>query len=294
VKYWKGLALDKENIAITPRRGRISKITFMILGRLGGSMIVAGIDVGSVSTKVAMAVNNEMIYKVIIPTGWSPRQAGEHVLAAALNQAGVDGKADFVVATGYGRIALPTANKAVTEITCHARGVAYLLPETRVVIDIGGQDSKIIKIGAQGRVLDFVMNDKCAAGTGRFMEVIAARLGVDVAELSDLAKDETPIELNSMCTVFAESEVVGLLAKGTGKGEIVAGLHKAISRRIGAMVERINPESPIIFTGGVAQNKSLAHSLSTQLNMPVLVPEDCQFTGAIGAMLIAAEMAQAI
>jgi len=253
-------------------------------------MIVAGIDIGSVSTKVALAVN-EKIYKVVIPTGWSPRQAGEHVLAAALDQAGVDGGVDFVVATGYGRIALPTANKAVTEITCHARGVAYLLPETRVVIDIGGQDSKIIKIGAQGRVLDFVMNDKCAAGTGRFMEVIAARIGVDVAELSDLAKDEIPVELNSMCTVFAESEVVGLLAKGTGKGEIIAGLHQAISRRISAMIERIKPESPIIFTGGVAQNKSLVHSLSTQLNMPILVPEDCQFTGAIGAMLIAADMA---
>ena len=253
-------------------------------------MIVAGIDIGSVSTKVALAVN-EKIYKVVIPTGWSPRQAGEHVLAAALDQAGVDGGVDFVVATGYGRIALPTANKAVTEITCHARGVAYLLPGTRVVIDIGGQDSKIIKIGAQGRVLDFVMNDKCAAGTGRFMEVIAARIGVDVAELSDLAKDEIPVELNSMCTVFAESEVVGLLAKGTGKGEIIAGLHQAISRRISAMIERIKPESPIIFTGGVAQNKSLVHSLSTQLNMPILVPEDCQFTGAIGAMLIAADMA---
>lgn len=256
-------------------------------------MIVAGIDIGSVSTKVALAVN-EKIYKVVIPTGWSPRQAGEYVLAAALDQAGVDGGVDFVVATGYGRIVLPTANKAVTEITCHARGVAYLLPETRVVIDIGGQDSKIIKIGKKGRVLDFVMNDKCAAGTGRFMEVIAARLGVDVAELSDLAKDEIPVEINSMCTVFAESEVVGLLAKGAGKGEIIAGLHQAISRRIGAMAERINPEPPIIFTGGVAQNESLVHSLSAQLNMPILVPEDCQFTGAIGAMLIAADMAGSV
>lgn len=256
-------------------------------------MIVAGIDIGSVSTKVALAVN-EKIYKVIISTGWSPLQAGEHVLAAALHQAGVDGRVDFVVATGYGRIALPMANKAVTEITCHARGVAHLLPETRVVIDIGGQDSKIIKIGAQGRVLDFVMNDKCAAGTGRFMEVIAARLGVDVAKLSDLAKDEIPVELNSMCTVFAESEVIGLLAKGTGKGEIIAGLHQAICRRISAMIERVNPESPIIFTGGVAKNKSLVHSLSMQLNMPIIVPEDCQFTGAIGAMLIASDMARAV
>lgn len=256
-------------------------------------MIVAGIDVGSVSTKVALAVD-EKIYKVVIPTGWSPRQAGEDVLAEALSQAGIEGKVDFIIATGYGRIALPIANKAVTEITCHARGVAYLMPETRLVIDIGGQDSKVIKISPQGKVLDFVMNDKCAAGTGRFMEVIAARLGVDVTELSDLGKEQTPVELNSMCTVFAESEVIGLLARGMGKGEIVAGLHKSISSRISAMVDRMNPESPIIFTGGVAQNKSLVHSLSLQLNMPVLVPEDCQFTGAIGAMLIAGEMAKAI
>ena len=256
-------------------------------------MVVAGIDIGSVSTKIALAVNGK-IYKVVIPTGWSPRQAGENVLAAALDQGGVDAKPDFIVVTGYGRIALPTANKAVTEITCHARGVGYLLPEARVVIDIGGQDSKVIKIGQQGRVLDFVMNDKCAAGTGRFMEVIAARLGVDVTELSDLAKDEIPVEINSMCTVFAESEVVGLLAKGIGKGPIVAGLHKAIASRISAMVERMNPEAPIIFTGGIAQNKSLVHSLATQLKMSVLVPEECQFTGAIGAMIIAGEMAQAL
>lgn len=254
-------------------------------------MIVAGIDIGSVSTKIVLAVNED-IYKVVIATGWSPRQAGEQVLAAALDQAGVTGKADFVVVTGYGRIALATANKAVTEITCHARGAAYLLPEARAVIDIGGQDSKVIKIGRRGRVLDFVMNDKCAAGTGRFMEVIAARLGVDVTQLSDLGKDQIPVELSSMCTVFAESEVIGLLAKGEGKGPIVAGLHKAIASRIGAMVERMSPEAPIIFTGGVAHNKSLVHCLSVQLNMPVLVPEDCQFTGAIGAMLIAGEMVQ--
>ncbi len=255
-------------------------------------MIVAGIDVGSVSTKVALAANRK-IYKVVIPTGWSPRQAGEDVLAAALNQAGVDGTVDFIVVTGYGRIALPTANKAVTEITCHARGVAHLVPDAQVIVDIGGQDSKVIKIGNQGRVLDFVMNDKCAAGTGRFMEVIAAKLGVGVTDLSDLGKDKTPVELSSMCTVFAESEVVGLLAKGTGKGEIVAGLHKAICQRISSMIDRMNPTAPIIFTGGVAKNKSLVHSLSKELNLSVIVPEDCQFTGAIGAMLIARELLQA-
>jgi predicted CoA-substrate-specific enzyme activase len=253
-------------------------------------MIAAGIDVGSVSTKVALSVNNENIIKVVIPTGWSPRQAGEQALAAALDRVGKNHKVDVVVATGYGRIALPAANKTVTEITCHARGVAYLMPETRVIIDIGGQDSKIIKIGEKGRIVDFIMNDKCAAGTGRFMEVIAARLGVDVAELSDLAKNQSPVELNSMCTVFAESEVVGLLAKGVSKGAIIAGLNKAITRRICTMFERLNPSPPIIFTGGLAKNSSLTQNLSKELNMPVNVPVDCQFTGAIGAMLIASEM----
>lgn len=253
-------------------------------------MIVAGIDIGSVSTKVVLKVENGTLYKVVIPTGWSPRQAGEQALLAALQQGAVQEKVDVIVATGYGRIALPMANKAVTEITCHARGIGYLLPETKVIIDIGGQDSKVIKIGPQGRVLDFMMNDKCAAGTGRFMEVIAARLGVDVAELSELAINEIPVELTSTCTVFAESEVVGLLAKGIGKGAIIAGLHKAIARRIGSMVERISPEAPIVFTGGVAKNRSLTQILSAELKMSVGVPEDCQFTGAIGAMLLASEM----
>jgi len=254
-------------------------------------MIIAGIDVGSVSTKVALTVNSESMIKVVIPTGWSPRQAGENALKTALCQVGLETQAvDFVVATGYGRIALPLADKTVTEITCHARGIAYLLPETKVIIDIGGQDSKIIKLGEKGRVIDFVMNDKCAAGTGRFMEVIAAKLGVDVSEMSDLAKGETPVEITSMCTVFAESEVVGLLAQGTATGKIIAGLQLAIARRIAAMAGRLNPLPPLAFTGGLAQNQSLAHSLSEQLNMPVVVPADCQFTGAIGAMLIAKEM----
>jgi len=257
-------------------------------------MIIAGIDLGSVSTKVALNFNNESTFKVVVPTGWSPRQAGENALKAALCLAGLENQAaDFVVATGYGRISLPLADKTVTEITCHARGIAYLLPDTKMIIDIGGQDSKIIKLGKNGRVIDFVMNDKCAAGTGRFMEVIAAKLGVDVTEMSDLTSGETPVEITSMCTVFAESEVIGLLAQGTGKGEIIAGLQLAISRRIAAMAGRLNPLPPLAFTGGLAQNQSLVCSLSRQLNMPVVVPPDCQFTGAIGAMLIAGEMFKA-
>jgi predicted CoA-substrate-specific enzyme activase len=197
-----------------------------------------------------------------------------------------------VVATGYGRIALSFAHKAVTEITCHARGIASLLPAARMIIDIGGQDSKVIKIADNGQVLDFVMNDKCAAGTGRFLEVIAAKLGADVNELSDLAAGEEPVELNSMCTVFAESEVVGLLAQGRGKGEIVAGLNRAIARRIAGMAGRLSCSPPAAFTGGVARNESLAQTLEKHLNMPLTVPDQCQFSGAIGAMLIALDLAK--
>lgn len=201
---------------------------------------------------------------------------------------------DYVVGTGYGRISLPFANKVITEITCHGRGAAYLLPGSHLVIDIGGQDSKVIKIDDKGQVLDFVVNDKCAAGTGRFLQVIAAALGVDVSELAELSARQPPITINSMCTVFAESEVVGLLAEGKNKGEIVAGLHLAISRRIANMAQRLGVVDKVIFTGGVAKNEGVRRYLQQQLGVPVIVPEGCQFAGAIGAALIGHDLVRRI
>jgi len=250
-------------------------------------MLTVGIDIGSMSTK-AVIFNGQSYYKAIAPTGWSPRQAAEQVFNDLLQQAGYSPEQiDFIVATGYGRVSIDFADRVVTEITCHARGAAYLVPGTDLVIDIGGQDSKVIRINEQGQVLDFAMNDKCAAGTGRFLQVIAAALGVDVSELAALSGGKTPLTLNSMCTVFAESEVISLISQGKEKGEIIAGLHQSIARRIASMVQRMGSLNRITFTGGVARNEGVRKRLEQQIGVPVLVPEDCQMAGAIGAALLA-------
>ena len=250
-------------------------------------MLVAGIDIGSMSTK-AVIFNRQHFCKAVSPTGWSPRQAAQQVYSQVLNQSGYSQEQiDYLVATGYGRVSIDFADRVITEITCHARGAAYLVPGTDLVIDIGGQDSKVIKINDEGQVLDFAMNDKCAAGTGRFLQVIANALGVDVSDLAALSKGQTPIALNSMCTVFAESEVIGLLTQGKEKGEIIAGLHQSVARRIASMVQRMGASSRVTFTGGVAINEGVRTSLEKQLGIPVQVPKDCQLAGAIGAALIA-------
>jgi predicted CoA-substrate-specific enzyme activase len=247
-------------------------------------MLVAGIDIGSRSTK-AVIFNGQRLFKTIAPTGWSPRQAAHQVYDRLLNQSGyTEEQIDYLIATGYGRVSIDFADRVVTEITCHARGAAYLSPGTDLVIDIGGQDSKVIRINDEGQVLDFAMNDKCAAGTGRFLQVIANALGVDVSDLATLSKGQTPLALNSMCTVFAESEVIGLLTQGKDKGAIIAGLHQSIARR---MAQRMGASNRVTFTGGVAINEGVQASLEEQLGVPVQVPKDCQLAGAIGAALIA-------
>jgi predicted CoA-substrate-specific enzyme activase len=191
-----------------------------------------------------------------------------------------------VVATGYGRINVPFADKQITEISCHARGVAYLLPEARTVIDIGGQDSKGIKL-KEGRAVDFVMNDKCAAGTGRFLEVTAEGLGVkleDMGKLSLTAKNK--VEIGSTCTVFAAQEVVAKLVEGVPLPDIIAGLHEAIAARIYSMVRRLKIEREVALTGGGAKNIGLVKALEARLGFPVLVPPEPLLTGAIGAALL--------
>ncbi|MGE5404939.1 MAG: acyl-CoA dehydratase activase [Candidatus Saccharibacteria bacterium] len=253
-------------------------------------MLVAGIDVGSVATKVVVMYDTNTYHKTV-PTGWSPREAGLNAYRSLLSESGLsESQVDFVVGTGYGRIALPFVGKSVTEITCHARGAVHLVPDCNLIIDVGGQDSKVIKTNNKGQVLDFVMNDKCAAGTGRFLQVMAAALGNDVSELSDLAHNKTPLALNSMCAVFAESEVVGLLANGHDRGEIVAGLHQSIAKRLMTMVQRMGAADKITFTGGVARNENLRQCLEEILGAKVIVTEQCQLAGAMGAALIAQDM----
>lgn len=252
-------------------------------------MIGMGIDIGSVATK-GVLVNNNSRYQVILPTGWSPREAGEAVISALLGQSSLERQEiHHIYATGYGRVAFNQADKTVTEIKCHARGIAELYSEVRTIIDIGGQDSKVIQINELGKVLDFAMNDKCAAGTGRFLQVMAVALGMDVSELGQAEIPEQKQAINSMCTVFAESEIIGLLARGHDKGGVIAGLHQSVGKRVAAMAKRMGIKEKVAFTGGVAMNPGVKRALQEELDCEVMVPHICQYTGALGAALLACE-----
>ena len=250
------------------------------------SQYFAGIDLGSTMTKVVI-LNQAMLASVIGPTGPEHRKLANRVMEEALARAKLSFvDITYVVATGYGRINVPFADKQITEISCHARGVGSLLPEARTVIDIGGQDSKGIKL-KEGRAVDFVMNDKCAAGTGRFLEVTAEELGVkleDIGKLSLAAKNK--VEIGSTCTVFAAQEVVAKLAEGVPLPDIIAGLHEAIAARIYSMVGRLKIEREVALTGGGAKNIGLVKALEARLGFPVLVPPEPLLTGAIGAALL--------
>lgn len=249
-------------------------------------MITAGIDVGSSATK-ALLFDGRVLNWTILPTGWNPKEAGAAAYAAVLQKAGLTRQdVAFVVGTGYGRISLPFINKKVTEITCHAQGAAYLFPATRTVIDIGGQDSKAISVAEGGTVADFVMNDKCAAGTGRFLQVMTGVLDIDLDELGQLARASDPVTLNSMCTVFAESEIIGLLAQGVAKGAIAAGIIGTIANRLKSLTGRIPYREEVTFAGGVANNKDICILLSRQLGISFNVPEEPQLVGALGAALL--------
>lgn len=250
-------------------------------------MYYVGIDVGSVAAKAVLIEDGKILAKIIRPTGWSPKEAGREVFDAVLAEAGVsEDQVAGIVGTGYGRVALDFIDKAVTEITCHALGANYFFPNNNLVIDIGGQDSKAILVNPNGKVLNFVMNDKCAAGTGRFLQVIAMTLGLEVSQLKDLPNAE-PSAINSMCTVFAESEVVSLLAQGVSKERIVSGLYQSIARRTSSMASSLEPVQGVIFTGGVAKIPGMQAALSKALNCPVDVPEDPQIIGALGAAIVA-------
>lgn len=255
-------------------------------------MVAAGIDVGSTSAK-AVLFDGEIRGFAIRPTGWSPRKAGQEVLTQALDQAGLSRK-DVVhtMGTGYGRVALDCIDQAMTEITCQARGIYHLTNKAGTIVDIGGQDTKVISVGEQGKVVDFVMNDKCAAGTGRFLEVMATALGMDIGELGSLPENVEPVKISSMCTVFAESEVISLLAAGATREEIVAGLHRAVASRVRGMLKS-TALAPIVFTGGAAKNRGLCHALALELGVEVKVPAEPQITGALGAAILAWEKIRA-
>ncbi len=258
---------------------------------------VCGIDVGALSTEaVILDRGGRLSGYSIIETGANSTEAAEEAFDKALLAAGIRGDAvGSTVATGYGRISVPFAKKRVTEISCHALGAHYLFPNTGTVIDIGGQDSKVIRIGDSGKVLDFVMNDKCAAGTGRFLEVMASKLRVSLDQMSELSLHaETEVHISSVCTVFAESEVVSLVAKNHPKEEIIRGLHLAITNRVWSMVKAIGVYGEVTMSGGVAKNRGVVQLMEEKLGKPVLVYAEPQIVGALGAALFAQRQSRAV
>lgn len=253
-------------------------------------MICAGIDAGSRAVKIVLwdADCGEIIASTAADQGIDQERLTGELLDDLMGacRLGRD-RLSRIVATGYGRNILSFADATITEITCQAVGVRHLVPDAATVIDIGGQDSKLIRLSPDGSVRDFAMNDRCAAGTGRFLEVVASRLGVPLRELGELAAGSTsPAAISSMCVVFAETEIIGLLASGARPPDIVAGVQASLTQRVAAMAGR-RVDEPIILTGGVAMIPGMDRSLATALGHPVSIAPRPQFTGAIGAALLA-------
>lgn len=246
--------------------------------------IIVGIDCGSAACKGVLLRDQSVVAKCVKPTGWNPKETARTVLDELLEQTGVAEKDLRVVATGYGRVGIDFADKAVTEITCHGLGAEYLFPGVRTVVDIGGQDSKVISV-ENGRVVSFQMNDKCAAGTGRFLEMSAHRMGVDLSEFSSLLKTGECCSLSSMCAVFADSEIVSLLADGRSREEIAGGIVQSMVARVIALAARIEIEPPVFLTGGLADFDGLRTALEQQMKYPVKTSPLSRFAGAIGAAL---------
>lgn len=253
---------------------------------------VAGIDSGSASTDaVIMDSGRSILGRAVIPTGAGAAAGAERALETALREAGLSREAlGGIVTTGYGRRTVGLGGEAVTEITCHAKGARYLHPRARTVIDIGGQDSKVILLDEEGSVVNFVMNDKCAAGTGRFLDRMAAALELSLEEMSELGLHwRTEVEISSMCTVFAESEVVSLVARNTAPADIIHGLNKAVAGKTASLVRRLGGRADYIMTGGVSRNRGVAAELEARLGAPLFLSEESQLCGAIGAALIGLE-----
>ncbi len=252
----------------------------------------AGVDVGSTQTK-AVIIDQEgaIVGRSLIPTGANVVAAAEHAFRLALDAEGVaESEVGFVVGTGYGRYRVEFGDTQITEIVCHARGAAHMFPETETVLDMGGQDTKAIRIRRGGDVVDFCMNDKCAAGTGRFLQSAAAALELDLGELGPLAlKGRRPVAISTTCTVFAESEVLSWLSRGKKIEDILLGVHRSIASRSIGLLRRVGVEGQVTFTGGVTRNPAMVEVLNEMLDLSLNVSEESHYMGALGAALFARE-----
>ncbi len=258
-------------------------------------MIVAGVDAGSLSAEAALVDDGgKVLAQSVVLMGGCSAKASEKALKVALEEANLSiDDLTYIVATGCGREISPYANARVTEITCIARGAFSLYPSCRTIIDIGGQDTKVIRVNERGIVSEFDMNDKCAAGTGRFLEVMANALGVGLEEMGQRSLDfEEDLQISSVCTVFAESEVISLQSQGKKVNDILRGIHKAIADRTVGLLERIGVEKDVVMTGGVAKNIGVVRAIEQKLGLALLIPEEPQTVGAIGAAHIALQKAR--
>lgn len=257
-------------------------------------MLVAGVDVGSTQTKaVVMDDEPRVVGRALTDTGAKLDEAAQTAFALALENAGAsEAEVAAVIGTGYGRFRVEFGDAQVTEISCHARGSVYLFPGTRSVLDIGGQDTKAIRVGESGQVLDFCMNDKCSAGTGRFLGAASQALEIPLGELGPLAMTaKDPVTMTTTCTVFAESEILGWLALGRRTEDVLKGVHVAIASRSLSLLRRVGAEPEITFTGGVARNVAMVQLMEELTGFPINVSEESHFCGAIGASLFALDRA---
>jgi predicted CoA-substrate-specific enzyme activase len=243
---------------------------------------IAGLDIGSRTIKLVLLENGAICDFQIIDTGHDPLLHSQELLSKC--------EVDTIVATGYGRYLAKThfANSIITEIKAYAIGAHYLFPKCRTIIDVGGQDSKVIRVDERGRTEDFEMNDRCAAGTGKFLEVMAKTLDFKVEEFGDQAlKAKHPVNISSTCTVFSESEVISLIANGEDRKNIALGVHQAIVNRLAAMANKIGLKEDVVFAGGVAKNNCIASLLEKETGVKLFIPEEPQIVGALGAALTA-------
>jgi (R)-2-hydroxyacyl-CoA dehydratese activating ATPase len=250
----------------------------------------AGVDVGSTQTKaVIIGEDRRIVSRSLVETGANVMRAAQTAFEQALEQGDLrEEEVEFVVGTGYGRYKVTFGNTQVTEISCHGRGAVHMFPGTRTVVDMGGQDTKAIKVAATGEIVDFCMNDKCAAGTGRFLGAAARALDIPLELLGATAlRGEKPVKISTTCTVFAESEVLSWLGKGKKIEDILLGVHQSIAQRSAGLVRRVGIESEVTFTGGVARNEAMVAALNDRLGLAVNVSDDSHFMGALGAALFA-------
>jgi len=253
------------------------------------NLITAGVDAGASSTDAVVQCAGEALGWSVVSTGAHPSEAAERASQEALLGAGASAdEVCSVIATGYGRSEVAFAVRTVTEVTCHAVGARALFPRAASVIDVGAQDAKVIRLASNGRVEDFVMNDKCAAGTGRFIEVMAQALNIRLEEMGKSAsRSERNLRISATCTVFAESEVVGLIGEGYPVEEIAAAIHCSVADRIYGMIRRVRSQGPFVFSGGVAKNSGVVCALRNRLQAEILVPSEPQIVGALGAAILA-------